>query len=98
MLEKRLDDIAHACATAHSCIVEFDYLRRYPSLINTVDETELAVCAAIETVGEERVNSELKTLSGSEDFFFMLNKVPGAYILVGNGREGDYCANVPPPI
>lgn len=97
MLEKRLGQIAQACALAHSCTVEFDYLRRYPSVINTEQETELAVRAAIETVGKDRVNSELRPLSGSEDFSFMLKKVPGAYILIGNGRDGDYCANVHTP-
>lgn len=97
LLEKRLAEVAQACATANSCTVEFDYLRRYPSVINAVAETALAVRAATETVGADRVNPELKPLTGSEDFSFMLKEVPGAYILIGNGRDDAYCANVHTP-
>ncbi|MBZ3666670.1 M20 aminoacylase family protein [Pseudomonas monteilii] len=97
LLERRMTEISQACAAANGCEVEFEYLRRYPPVINAAVQTELAVSAAGLTVGEGRVNTELKPLTAGEDFSFMIHEVPGAYILIGNGRDDGYAANIHTP-
>jgi hippurate hydrolase len=65
--------------------VEYHYERRYPPLVNAAEQTALAVQAAALTVGREKVDADTPPLTGAEDFAFMLEKKPGAYIMIGNG-------------
>ena len=64
-----------------------------------VEQTSLAVEAAAMTVGRENVDPNTPRISGAEDFAFMLEKKPGAYIMIGNGGpdEGG-CHNVHSPL
>jgi amidohydrolase len=89
ILEERLGEIAQAAAAAHRCEADYNYIRRYPALVNNVEQTEIAVRAARATVGDGKVNPDLPAIGGSEDFAFMLEKVPGAYICLGNGDGQD---------
>ncbi len=57
----------------------------YPVLVNTPAETEFARTVATELVGAANVVPQTDPLSGSEDFAFMLEQVPGSYLLIGNG-------------
>jgi hippurate hydrolase len=57
----------------------------YPALINHDAETNVALGAMRATAGAERVRDDLKHVMGAEDFAFILRKVPGAYIVLGNG-------------
>ncbi len=88
LLERRLGELAQGIATAHGCGADFHYLRRYPPLINAADQTAIALAAAAATVGDGLVNGDTPKLAGAEDFAFMLEKKPGAYILLGNGGDG----------
>jgi hippurate hydrolase len=89
LLEKRLGELAQGIAQAHGCSVEFDYDRRYPPLINSGEQTDVAIAAAAKTVGETNVNGNVTPIMGAEDFAFMLEAKPGAYILIGNGGDGN---------
>jgi amidohydrolase len=99
LLERRLAEVAAGIAQAGGCTAESKYLRRYPALINAVEQTSLAVEAAAMTVGRENVDPNTPRISGAEDFAFMLEKKPGAYIMIGNGGadEGG-CHNVHSPL
>ncbi|WP_300295449.1 M20 aminoacylase family protein [Ferrovibrio sp.] len=85
LLERRLAEIAHGIAAAHGCSVEHHYLRRYPPLVNAPEQTAIALKAAALTVGPDRTDGDVEKLTGAEDFAFMLEQKPGAYILIGNG-------------
>ncbi|WP_430396547.1 M20 aminoacylase family protein [Ferrovibrio sp.] len=85
LLERRLGEAARGIAAAHGCTVEYHYLRRYPPLVNASAQTEIALRAAAATVGVDKVDGDVERLTGAEDFAFMLEKKPGAYILLGNG-------------
>lgn len=93
LLEQRLKEIADASAAVHNCRADVNFIRRYPPLINHAEQTALAVRAAGMTVDTENVDAETAPIGGSEDFAFMLEQVPGAYILMGNG-DGENCAFV----
>jgi len=99
LLERRLAEVAAGIAQAGGCTAESKYHRRYPALINAVEQTSLAVEAAAMTVGRENVDPNTPRISGAEDFAFMLEKKPGAYIMIGNGGpdEGG-CHNVHSPL
>ncbi|EPD4375368.1 M20/M25/M40 family metallo-hydrolase [Vibrio fluvialis] len=57
--------------------------------MNDADATRLATEVARQVVGDANVNPDCLPLSGSEDFSFMLQAVPGCYLLLGNGLEGE---------
>ena len=62
----------------------------YAVLVNTPVETAFAREVALDLFGPDRVTPQGPPLTGSEDFAFMLERVPGSYLLIGNGRgEGD---------
>ena len=88
LLERRLGELATGIATAHGCTVEYHYIRRYPPVINAQEQTEVAIAAAAKTVGAEQVDGNTTPVMGAEDFAFMLEAKPGAYIFIGNGGDG----------
>ena len=86
-------------ARAGGCEAVSKYHRRYPALVNAVDQTKIAVQAAALTVGRENVEANTAPIAGAEDFAFMLEKKPGAYIMIGNGGTGEGgCQNVHSPL
>ncbi len=86
ILEARIGEIAQHCAQLYGCDIEYYYQRRYPTLVNWAEQTDISVAAAKHVVGGEKVAENVAPAGGSEDFAFMLEKVPGAYILIGNGK------------
>jgi amidohydrolase len=99
LLQRRLGEVAAGIAQSGGCTVDYKYLRRYPPLINAREQTTLAVEAAALTVGRENVDPETGLVTGAEDFAFMLEKKPGAYIMIGNGGDGEGgCNNVHSPL
>jgi len=70
-------------AEAQGGVAEIDYKRAYPATINTAHETDRAAMAAASIVGAERVQRTGEPLLAGEDFAFMLEKAPGAYLLFG---------------
>ncbi len=99
LLERRLAEVAAGIAQASGCTAVSKYHRRYPALINAPEQTKLAVEAAAMTVGLENVEANTAPLAGAEDFAFMLEKKPGAYIMIGNGGTGEGgCQNVHSPL
>jgi hippurate hydrolase len=95
LLERRLAEVADGIAKAGGCEAVSKYHRRYPSLVNAADQTKIAVEAAALTVGREHVEANVTPIAGAEDFAFMLEKKPGAYIMIGNGgTEEGGCHNV----
>lgn len=85
LLEKRITELVHAQAQSYGITAEIDYQRGYPVLVNHAFETELARTVAEELVGADKVVRQGPALTGSEDFAFMLEEVPGSYLLIGNG-------------
>ena len=99
LLQRRLAEVAEGIARAGGCEAECKYHRRYPALVNAVDQTKIAVEAAALTVGRENVEANTAPIAGAEDFAFMLEKKPGAYIMIGNGGTGEGgCQNVHSPL
>ncbi|WP_420996093.1 M20 aminoacylase family protein [Cupriavidus sp. 30B13] len=90
LVEQRIREIVGLTAQAHGVEAHIDYRQLTPPMVNAEAETRLAqqVCAAL--VGADKVVTQApKGLNGSEDFAWMLNAVPGCYLILGNG-EGEF--------
>jgi hippurate hydrolase len=83
--ERRLREVATATATAHGATAEVTYHRGYPVTFNHDDETDFAIEIASKVAGPRAVNSGMAPHMGAEDFSYMLEKRPGAFIFIGNG-------------
>ena len=82
LTEKRVTEIAELTAQAYGAVARVTYDRNYPVMVNADIETGFAIEAAKKVAGD---CSHAPLIMGGEDFAFMLNSRPGAYILVGNG-------------
>ncbi|MDD0810800.1 M20 family metallopeptidase [Curvibacter sp. RS43] len=89
LLRERITDLAQAQARSFGCEATVDYKAGYAVLVNTPAETALAREVALALNGPDRVTLQAPALPGSEDFAFMLEKVPGSYLLIGNGDGQD---------
>ncbi|MGH8332771.1 MAG: M20/M25/M40 family metallo-hydrolase, partial [Pseudomonas sp.] len=56
--------------------------------MNWAKNTEIAIAAARNVVGEKAVNPEVSPMMISEDFGAFIQKVPGSFVFIGNGAEG----------
>ncbi len=83
LAEERLKRIAAATAEAFGAEARVNYERGYPVMVNAREQTEFAAEAARAVSGNAPL--EAPPIMGGEDFAFMLEARPGAYILVGNG-------------
>ena len=83
LVETRLKAIVKQTCEAFGASVEINYLRDYPVMVNSNEETRFAAKAAEAVSGD--CDTDYPMTMGGEDFAFMLNEKPGAYILVGNG-------------
>jgi metal-dependent amidase/aminoacylase/carboxypeptidase family protein len=83
--EQRLRDIAAGIATAAGAAITVTYHKGYPVTENAADQTEFAARVAAGVSGEDKVDQSILPLMGSEDFSYMLEERPGAYIMMGNG-------------
>ena len=83
--ETRMQEVAQNVAAAFGATVTMDFQVKFLPLVNTESETEFAADTAAELVGEENMDRNGPLIMGSEDFSFMLDRCPGAYINIGNG-------------
>lgn len=84
-IERRIKALVAAQADSFGVVAQIDWKPGYAVLVNTPTETALAREVAVELVGAGQVTLQGPPLTGSEDFAFMLERVPGSYLLIGNG-------------
>ena len=83
LAQARVEALATHTAAAYQCTATVDYERGYPVTVNAVENTRYAADAAERvTPGVDRATPPIMA---GEDFSYMLNKRPGAYIMLGNG-------------
>ena len=84
-IEAAMRRIVEGVAAGFGATAHLDFRLIFAPTINDPTRTTELADAAAELVGDEWVNRHRDPVMGSEDFSFMLEKVPGAYIHVGNG-------------
>ncbi|AZL57508.1 amidohydrolase [Tabrizicola piscis] len=85
LLKKRFHEIVEGHATAYGVTARVDYDWGYPATINHEDETDFAAAVARDVVGPDAVDARANREMGSEDFSYMLEARPGAYLFLGTG-------------
>jgi hippurate hydrolase len=91
LVEKRMIQIAKGIAEGFGATVKVDFRVIFAPTINHAQEAEFAAKICQEIVGADRVERNPPLIMASEDFSFMLNKVPGCYINIGNGQGEGAC-------
>ena len=87
MVERRLGEIVSGQAASYGVSATLEYERGYPATVNCAKEAGHATEVAIEIVGEENVIADAGREMGAEDFAYMLEKRPGAYLFLGQGES-----------
>ena len=90
-MEAEIRRIAEGVATTFGIDANVHYERRYPPTVNDAAETDITVEVARELVGDDFVSLDKDPMMGAEDFAFMLNEKPGAYMWIGNGPRDGGC-------
>ncbi|MCJ7993895.1 amidohydrolase [Rhizobium cremeum] len=87
--EKRLGEIARGIAAGFGASVDVHYRRGYPVTFNHAEETEFALGVMRKVAGEKAVEGNMPPLMGAEDFSYMLEARPGAFVFIGNGDSAN---------
>jgi len=87
-VEAAMNEICAGVAQTHGARIALTYMRGYPGVVNTAAEAAAAARAAAALVGADKVLTHIRPSMGSEDFSFMLQERPGAYICIGAGETG----------
>jgi amidohydrolase len=85
MAERRIKEIAAGIAAASGARITVDYHIGYPVTVNDAAKADFVAKVAGALVGESKVDRSILPLMGAEDFSYMLEQRPGAYIFMGNG-------------
>jgi hippurate hydrolase len=88
LVERRLHEVCSGVALGLGASAHVNYERIYPATINTDAEARFAADVAQRLVGHEHVDRHMDPSMGAEDFSFMLQAKPGAYLRLGQGGEG----------
>jgi hippurate hydrolase len=91
LIEDNMRRIASGVAGGFGATAELDFRILFPPLVNDAAETEFIAETAAELVGADNVNRDGNLVMASEDFSYMLNRRPGAYIQIGNGDGSGGC-------
>ena len=87
MVERRLTELCGAIAMGFGATASVLYERSYPATINSPAEAHFAADVATRLLGAEHVVRDMEPSMGAEDFSFMLQVKPGAYLRIGQGEE-----------
>ena len=85
MARKRMREICEGIAAANGATVDVDIMINYPVTFNDPNETDFAISIAQNVAGEPNVQTDVNPVMGGEDFSYMLEARPGAFIFAGNG-------------
>lgn len=88
LVPERLTRVAEHVAAAHGLVAEVEYVRGYPVTVNDATEVERAARLTTALLGPGSWLPAPKPVSGAEDFSYVLEQVPGAYMFVGATPAG----------
>jgi hippurate hydrolase len=91
LAERRIREIATSVAAGLGGEAQVEYVRGYPATVNTAPEAQFAAEVGERIFGRENVIREFDPTMGGEDFSYMLQVRPGAYVLLGQGGGESGC-------
>jgi hippurate hydrolase len=94
LVERRLAELCTAIAQGFGAQAEVRFERIYPATVNSRAQARFAGDVAERLVGAERLVRDMEPSMGAEDFSFMLQAKPGAYLRIGQGApDGHHLHN-----
>ena len=87
LLQKRVQEVVEGTARLYGAKAEVKYSIGYPVVVNDEDRTSFAASVAREIAGNDKVDADFPPMMGAEDFAYLLQERPGAFIFVGNGNS-----------
>ncbi|WP_419896910.1 M20 aminoacylase family protein [Roseomonas sp. USHLN139] len=87
-MERRMRELAEGLAATFGCTAEVTYIRNGTPVVNHEEQTAIAARAATALVGAGTVDARAPQITGGEDFAYMLEAKPGAFIFMGQGAGG----------
>jgi hippurate hydrolase len=85
LAQRRIKEICDGAAQMYGVKIEVEHRPGYPPTVNNPEQTKFALGVAATVCGEHGVRDNVKPSMGAEDFSYMLEKVPGAMVMLGNG-------------
>ena len=85
LLETAIREVCKSVAAAHQCQIDFEWSPGYPATVNHAVEAERAAGVMATVLGEDNIDRDVEPSLGAEDFAYMLEEKPGAYIWLGSG-------------
>ena len=86
LMEKRVREVVTGVAQMTGAKIDLNYARGYPVVVNHAEQTEVAIRAAKEVAGDANVH-EMPPMMGGEDFAYVLERVPGCFVILGVGND-----------
>ncbi|MDC0457264.1 M20 family metallopeptidase [Alphaproteobacteria bacterium] len=90
-VHKQFKDICEATALAYGCTADVSVIKGYPVTVNDIDSSEKAIQVTSSIFGSSSIKTNMAPSMGAEDFAYMLEKIPGAYIWLGAGEGKSGC-------
>ena len=90
-VHKQFKDICEATALAYGCTADVSVIKGYPVTVNNIESSEKAIQVTSSIFGSSSVKTNMAPSMGAEDFAYMLEKTPGAYIWLGAGEGKSGC-------
>jgi amidohydrolase len=91
LIETGMRRVVKGTAEAFGATAEVDFRVIFAPTVNDAAQADFVAAVCAEVVGEDNVSRNPSLIVASEDFSFMLEKVPGAYFNIGNGAGEDAC-------
>jgi hippurate hydrolase len=85
LAQRRIKEICDGAAQMYGVKVEVEHRPGYPPTVNNPEKTQFAIEVAADVCGGHAVRDNARPSMGAEDFSYMLEKVPGAMVMLGNG-------------
>jgi hippurate hydrolase len=86
LVVRRVHEVCEGVAKQFGVKIDLQHKPGYPVLVNHDEHTDIAARVAADVVGDGNVNTTAPPMMGAEDFAYMLESRPGAFIFVGNGE------------
>ena len=86
LIQRRMEEIVQGQAASFGLTAKLDYEIGYPSTVNSVEQTAFAAKVARDVAGDIGVDAAFPKVAGAEDFSYMLEERPGAYLFLGAGE------------
>jgi len=86
LIRRRMEEVVAGQAASYGVTAELDYEVGYPATVNDAAGAAFAAKVAVDVAGEAKVVADMPKVAGSEDFAYMLEERPGAYLFLGTGE------------